>query len=154
MKKKKTKMILVSGCLLGIKCRYDGKSKPNKKVIELFKKGRLIPVCPEQLGGQPTPRPLTEISGGDGLDVLLGKAKVIEKNGKDVTEHFIRGAKKVLRLAKLLDIKEAIFKAKSPSCGCSSIFDGTFSDKLVEGDGVTTALLKQKGIKVKTEEDL
>ena len=137
-------MKLVSACLLGIKCRYDSKSKPNKKVIKLFKSGKLIPVCPEQLGGLPTPRKPAEQRG----------KKVFTKSGKNVTKNFVNGAKETLKLAKLLNIKEAILKQKSPSCGCGQIHDGTFSGKLIKGDGITTTLLKRKGIKVTNENNL
>lgn len=140
-------MKICSACLLGIKCRYDGKSKPNKKVLKMAKKEVLIPVCPEQLGGLPTPRETAEIT-GDGSKVLDKKAMVITKSGKDVTKNFVKGAEEVLKLAKLLGIKEAILKQKSPSCGCGEIFDGTFSGRLIKGDGVTAALLKRNGIKI------
>jgi uncharacterized protein YbbK (DUF523 family) len=130
--------------LLGVKCRYDGKGKLNRKVVELAEKEVLIPVCPEQLGGLSTPRELSERRGN----------RVLTKSGKDVTENFQRGAKEVLRLAKLFDIREAIFKQNSPSCGCGKIYDGTFSGKIVKDDGVTTALLKRNGIKVVSEENL
>jgi len=137
-------MKLCSACLLGIKCRYDGKSKEDKKVLELAKKEVLIPVCPEQLGGLPTPRENSERQ----------RNKVITKSGKDETENFKRGAEEVLKLAKIFGIKEAVFKQRSPSCGCGQIYDGTFSGKIIKGDGVTTELLKKNGIKVITEEDL
>lgn len=146
-------MKLCSACLLGINCRYDGQNKLNQKIIELAKKELLIPVCPEQLGGLSTPREGPEIT-GDGSEVLDGKAKVITKTGKDVTENFIRGAKETLELAILLNIKEAILKQKSPSCGCGKIYDGTFSGNLIKGDGVTTALLKRNKIKTISEKDL
>ncbi|MFH0949217.1 MAG: DUF523 domain-containing protein [Candidatus Aenigmatarchaeota archaeon] len=147
-------MKLCSACLLGIRCRYDEKIKPNEKVLDLTKNEVLIPICPEQLGGLPTPRADAEIKGGDGLDVLDGKAKVVEPDGNDVTEYFVKGAKEVLKLAKLYDIKEAILKQRSPSCGSGQMYDGTFSKSLIEGDGVTSALLKRNGIKVISEEDL
>lgn len=147
-------MKLCSACLLGINCRYDGQSKPDRKVLELAKKEVLIPVCPEQLGGQPTPRFNSEIQGGDGKNVLEGTAKVREINGNDITVHFIRGAEETLKIAQLFVVKEAILKQKSPSCGCGKIYDGTFSGKLIDGDGVTTALLKKQGLKVITEEEL
>lgn len=137
-------MKLCSACLLGIKCKYNGKSNRNDKVIRLSKKEILIPVCPEQLGGLPTPRIPSEQKGN----------KVISKKGKDVTKNFQRGAKQALKLAKLFNIKEAIFKQRSPSCGCGQIHDGSFSGKIIKGDGVTTKLFKKHGIKVKTEEDL
>jgi uncharacterized protein YbbK (DUF523 family) len=137
-------MKLCSACLLGIRCRYDGKSKPYENVIELSKKEVLIPVCPEQLGGLPTPREAAEIKGD----------KVYTKSGKDITEYFVRGAEQVLYLARLYNIEEVILKQRSPSCDCGQIYDGTFSGKVIEGNGITTALLKRKGIKVITEEDL
>ena len=147
-------MKLCSACLLGIKCRYNGKSKTNKKVLKLVKKEVLIPVCPEQLGGMATPREPAEIVGGDGRDVLKGEAKVVTKSGKDVTENFVKGARQVLKIAKLFGIKEAILKQKSPSCGCGKIHDGTFSGKIIKGYGATASLLKKHGIKVISEEEL
>ena len=137
-------MKLCSACLLGIKCRYDGKSARNRKVIMLLKAETLIPVCPEQLGGLPTPREPAEIRG----------ERVFTRSGKDVTENLKRGAKEVLKIAKLYGIKEAIMKQGSPSCGSGRIYDGTFSGKTIKGDGITTAMLKENGIKVITEEDL
>jgi len=148
-------MKLCSACLLGIKCTWDGKDRyKNKKVIDLAKKEVLVPVCPEQLGGLPTPRVPQEIQNGTGDDVLNGKCKVLNKEGEDVTEYFIRGAYEVLKIAKLLGIKEFIAKQKSPSCGCGKTYDGTFTGTLIKGNGVTTALLKKHGIKVISEEDL
>jgi len=143
MEKSKKKK-LISACLLGIKCRWDGKKKPNKKAINLARKEILIPICPEQLGGLSTPREPAEQKG----------KKVVTKSGKDVTGNFRRGAEQVLQLAKVFSVKQAILKQKSPSCGCGKIYDGTFSDRLIEGDGVTTALLKKNGIRVITEEEL
>ncbi len=147
-------MKLCSACLLGVACRYDGKVKPNQKVLDLLKEEVLIPVCPEQLGGLKTPRIAQEQQGMSGEDVLDGRCKVLNKEGQDVTEKFLKGAKETLNLAKLYEIKEFIGKCRSPSCGCGKIYDGTFSGTLIKGDGVTTALLKRNGIKVITEEDL
>jgi uncharacterized protein YbbK (DUF523 family) len=113
------------------------------KVIELAKREALIPVCPEQLGGLATPREPQE---------RIGK-RVVTKTGIDVTENFNKGAKQVLLIAKILGIKEAILKQRSPSCGCGQIYDGTFSNKVINGDGVTTALLRRNNIKVVSEED-
>ncbi len=149
---RKEDYVICSACLLGLTCRYDGKSKPNNKVIELFKQGNLIPVCPEQMGGLPTPREPAEPT-GNGCNVLDGKAKVLTATGIDITKRFIFGAEQVLELAKILNIKKAILKQRSPSCGCGQIKDGTFSDTIVEGDGITTALLKRNGLEVITEED-
>ena len=137
-------MKLCSACLLGINCRYDGKIIPNDEVIRLAKKEILIPVCPEQLGGLSTPREPSEQKG----------EKVITILGVDVTRNFIKGAEQVLTLAQIYGIKEAILKQESPSCGCGRIYDGTFSNRLIQGDGVTTILLKKNKIKVLTEQDL
>jgi uncharacterized protein YbbK (DUF523 family) len=111
-------------------------------------------VCPEQLGGCTTPRIAVEIHDGTGADVLEGRCKVTGKNGEDVTEKFLRGAAEVLRIAQLTGAKKAILKARSPSCGCGRIYDGTFSGKTREGNGVTAELLLRNGIEVMTEEDI
>ncbi len=137
-------MKLCSACLLGINCRYDGENKINQKILGLAKKEILIPVCPEQLGGLSTPREPAE----------RRRNKVLTKSGKEVTSNFREGAKEVLKTAKIFDVKEAILKQRSPSCGCGMIYDGTFSNKLTSGDGITTILLKKNGIKVISEENL
>jgi uncharacterized protein YbbK (DUF523 family) len=141
-------MKLVSACLVGVNCNFEGENWLNPRLLEEFLKGDLFPVCPEVLGGLPVPRVPAEIQGGDGSDVLAGKAKVVNERGFDVTSQFVAGANAVLRIAQSVDAKEALLIEKSPSCGCGLIFDGTFSDKCVEGDGVTAALLKKSGIKV------
>lgn len=135
---------ICSACLLGVKCRYDGKSKPNEKVLALSKEEILVPVCPEQLGGLTTPRDPAEQRGEN----------VFTESGKDVSENFQKGAREVLRIVRLFNVKEAIMKQRSPSCGCGQIYDGTFFGKIIKGDGVTTALLKKNGIKVISEEEL
>lgn len=137
-------MKLCSACLLGINCRYNGEKKPNKKVLDLIPKETLIPICPEQMGGLATPRAAAEIKDG----------RVVNNEGTDVTKEFKQGAEEVLSIAKLHNIKEAILKQRSPSCGCGLIYDGTFSGNIIKGDGVTTKLLKKNGINVITEEDL
>ena len=148
-------MKLISACLLGIKCTWDGTDKyKNERAIELLKNETLIPVCPEQLGGLPTPRVTQEIQGGAGEDVLSGKCRVVNKNGEDVTAEFVRGAEETLRIARLFKASQFIGKSRSPSCGCGEIYDGTFSRTLLDGDGITTALLKRNGIKAITEDDL
>ena len=128
--------------------------KTNNKVMKLWGEKALIPVCPEQLGGLPTPRIPQEIEDGTGEDVLAGTCKVKNKTGEDVTQQFIRGAKETLKIVRQFDIKEFIAKSNSPSCGCGRIHNGSFTGKLITGDGVTTALLKQKGIRVITAEDI
>jgi len=148
-------MKLISACLLGIKCAWDSQDNyKSDKAIELSNSETLTPVCPEQLGGLKTPRAPQEIQGGTGEDVLDGKCKVLNIDGEDVTQKFFTGAEETLKVAKLFHIQEFIGKSRSPSCGCGQIYDGTFSQKLIGGDGVTTALLKRNGIKVVTEEDL
>ncbi len=141
-------MILVSACLCGIHCRYDGSAKPDAELVELLQSGRVVPVCPEQLGGLATPRLSAEIVGGDGAAVLAGNASVVSTAGDDVTAAFIKGATQTLQLARICRAERAILKANSPSCGCGAIYDGTFSGVLNAGDGVTAALLKQHGIPV------
>jgi len=134
----KKEVVLCSACLLGIKCRHDGKSRPDKETISLLQKKLLIPICPEQLGGLATPREESERLAN----------KVLTKSGKDVTQNFEQGAKEALRLAKLFKTKKAFLKRKSPACGCGLIYDGTFSRRIVKRDGVLTALLKKNKIKV------
>ena len=141
-------MKLVSACLVGVNCNFEGKNWLNPKLFEEFAKGDLFPVCPEVLGGLPVPRVPAEIQGGHGADVLDGKAKVVNMEGVDVTCQFMKGASEVLRIAQTIGAKEALLTEKSPSCGCGLIFDGSFSDKFISGDGVTAALLKKNGIKV------
>ena len=148
-------MKLISACLLGIKCAWDSQDNyKSDKAIDYLNSETLMPVCPEQLGGLKTPRAPQEIQGGTGEDVLNRKCKVININGEDITQEFINGAEETLKIVRLFHIEEFIGKSKSPSCGCGQIYDGTFSRKLIDGDGVTTALLKRDGISVITEEDL
>ncbi len=141
-------MKLVSACLLGINCNFEGKNNLQPELLEEFKKGELYPICPEVLGGLSIPRIPAEIQGGDGLDVIEGKAYVVNMQGIDVTDEFMKGAYEVLRIAETIGAKEALLIEKSPSCGSDLIFDGTFTDHFRAGDGVTAALLKKKGIKV------
>jgi uncharacterized protein YbbK (DUF523 family) len=145
-------MKIVSACLVGFNCRYDGENKLNKNLLKLFKEGKLIPVCPEQLGGLTTPRDRARIIGGDGKGVIEGRAKVMTSTKNNVTQQYIRGSKESLKIAKVLEIKEAILKSDSPSCGCGNILSEDFSEKR-QGDGVTTALFKKNGIEVHTEEN-
>lgn len=139
-------MYVVSSCLAGIPCRYDGKSCANKVVVELVKQGKAVPVCPEQLAGLPAPRPCCEI-----VAEQSGKKRVINADGKDLTKEFLDGAQKALRIAKEKGITKAILKSKSPSCGCGCIYDGTFSGKTIAGNGITAELFLKNGIEVLTE---
>lgn len=138
------KKLLVSACLLGCECRYDGKSQPNEAVLRLRDTYDLIPVCPEQMGGMPTPRVPSERVGD----------RVLTKDGTDVTDRFLRGAETALHLAKTLGATAAVLKARSPSCGCGEIYDGSFTGRLIQEDGVTASLLLRNGIFVTTEETL
>ncbi len=145
--------ILVSACLLGTNCKYSGGNNLTAKVLELMKEHTLIPICPEQLGGLTTPRKPCEIDAGDGAEVLAGRARVVNNIGEDLTEQFVKGAEETLNLAKLYGCTSAILKAKSPSCGCKIIYDGSFTSKIKEGSGVTAQLLLDNGIAVMTDED-
>lgn len=140
--------VLVSSCLAGMPCRYDGNARPDPAIVEAVRAGRAIPACAEQLGDLPTPRPPAEIVGGDGGDVLDGTAAVIDIHGKDVSAPFVRGAEIVADIAAKRGITEAVLQARSPSCGCGTVYDGSHSGELVSGDGVLTALLKRRGIRV------
>ncbi len=137
-------MILVSSCLVGKPCRYDGDDNYNQEVIDYIDNRPYIDVCPEQLGGLSTPRPPAEICGN----------AVLTKKGNDVTSEFNRGAKRAHEIAMDNNCNQAIMKAKSPSCGCGAIYNGNHEGILVNGDGLTTRLLKQSGIKVMSEKDL
>jgi uncharacterized protein YbbK (DUF523 family) len=148
-------MKLISACLLGIRCSHSGDDRyRNDRAVKLSGIEPLIPVCPEQLGGLPTPRAPQEIQDGEGEDVLNGTCRVLNKNGEDVTGEFIRGAEETLKVAKQLKVKAFIGKSGSPSCGCGQIYDGSFLGRLTSGDGVTAALLRRNGIRIIGEEDL
>ena len=142
---------LISGCLIGLCCRYDCTSRSHAKCTELFRSGQGHAVCPEQLGGLASPRTPSVITGGNGFDVLDDKARVLSIDGEDRTRCFIQGAQETLKLAHLLGVKRAILKEKSPSCGVKKIYHG---DDLVEGCGVTAALLIQEGFQVISSEDV
>lgn len=172
-------MWLVSACLLGISCRYDGNHSLDPALVaKLVTKTNTsgpaegppaagapdppdhaprgwIPVCPEQLGGLPTPRPPAEIEGGTGHDVLAGRARVVTRADQpgEVTPAFLRGAYATLQLARLAQVRGAILKEKSPSCGVHLIYDGTFQGRLRAGPGVTAALLQKEDITVLTAEE-
>jgi uncharacterized protein YbbK (DUF523 family) len=149
-----TEPVLVSACLAGIPVRHDGSSNRRSVVAELVGQGRAVLVCPEVDGGLPTPRPAAEIVGGDGSDVLEGTARVLTRDGADVTDAYVRGARRALEAAQKAGAATAILKARSPSCGRDLIYDGTHSSALTAGDGVTAALLLAHGITVLTEEEL
>ena len=141
-------MDIVSACLIGEKCRYDGSACTDPELKKLFDAGKLIALCPECDAGLETPRCPMEIDGGCGADVLAGRARVISHDGDDFTEQFIDGAKKTLAAAKKHGAERVYLKSGSPSCGCGKIHDGSFSGALRQGDGVTAALLRKNGILV------
>lgn len=141
------KNILISACLLGVACRYDGCQKPLPAAVieKLQKQYHLIPICPEIMGGLPTPRIPAEIQ---------PDRKVLRSDGAEVTENYQRGAQEALRLAKLFHCELALLKEKSPSCGSGRIYDGSFSRSLIDGDGITTELFKKNDIRVIGESEI
>ena len=130
--------LLVSACLLGENCKYSGGNNYSPAVAALAEKYELIPVCPEQMGGLPTPRVPSERAGD----------RVLNREGADVTDAFRLGAEKALETALAHGIKRAVLQERSPSCGCGTIYDGTFSGTLIPGDGVTAELLREHGVEV------
>ncbi|MCM3570687.1 DUF523 domain-containing protein [Neobacillus mesonae] len=145
-------MILVSSCLAGLKVRYNGTHSLDDRILKLIEENKAVTVCPELLGGFPTPREPAEIIGGDGEDVLEGRAKVIEKSGEDVTELYLKGAYAALEMAKNMNATLVVLKENSPSCGSSMIYNGEFNGKKIAGNGVTSSLLKRNGFQVISEE--
>ncbi len=137
-------MIIVSACLAGVKCRYDGLNNAHEKVIQLVRQGKALPLCPEQLGGLSTPR----------LPAEIVNNSVLNTAGEDVTDNFKKGAEETLKIALLVNCREAILKQRSPSCGCGLIYDGTHTGNVISGNGFTAQLLINNGIEVKTEDDL
>ena len=140
-------MMIISACLCGCDCKYNGKNNKNESCVELLKRGKAVLVCPEQLGGMTTPRVPSEILKND------GKISVISKEGKDVSKEFKKGAKEALKIAKLVDAKVAILKNGSPSCGSKNIYDGTFSNNKIEGKGITAKLFMENEIEVFSEDE-
>ncbi len=136
--------ILISSCLLGLECQYNGNAKWLLQLDELMEKHTLIPVCPECYGGLAIPREPAEIVDG----------RVISRDGKDVTEQFMRGANSALRLAKLYGAEAAILKERSPSCGYGKIYDGTFSGNIIDGNGIAAQILADAGLAIYGEGDV
>ena len=137
--------ILVSACLLGVACNHRGLGNKSEALVELGRRRRLVAVCPEAEGGLPTPRPAAEIQ-PDG--------RVRTAAGNDVTGAYKRGAAAAVDLARTMGISEAVLKARSPSCGCHEVYDGTFSGRAVAGEGLTACALREAGVSVRSEEDL
>lgn len=136
--------VLVSACLVGVNCKYNGKNNYSEKIMEYLKDKEVFLICPEQLGGLPTPR----VSAERKDDIVITKDK------KDVTDNFIKGAEEVLNIAKKFNIKKAILKSKSPSCGKNKIYDGSFSTKLVDKSGITAEVLMKNGIEVISSDEI
>ena len=141
---KNVKRILVSACLLGDNCKYDGGNNYNKELVDWLSDKEVIKVCPEQLGGLGTPRVPCEIKGD----------KVLNKNGEDKTYFFTKGALETVRIARENEVHFAILKSNSPSCGNEMIYDGNFNNSLIPGEGIAAHMLKLEGIKVYNENDL
>lgn len=137
-------MYIVSACLLGENCKYNGENNYNEDVIKFLEGKDYVSICPEVLGGLSTPRTPAEIV----------EDKVISKKGEDFTQMFIKGAEETLNIAKEKDAKTAILKSRSPSCGYGQIYDGSFSKKIISGNGITAELLEKNQIEILTEEDL
>ncbi len=133
---------MVSACLAGTPCRYDGRSNLRPEIAALVERGEAVPVCPEVLGGLPTPRTPSERKAD----------RVVSASGDDVTAAFLAGAEAALYIAEEYGCCAAVLKARSPSCGCGRIYDGTFSHTLIDGDGLFAALLRKKGFQIFTEE--
>lgn len=135
---------VVSACLAGCHCRYDGNTTPNETVLELVRQGRALPLCPEQMGGLPTPRPPFELHNG----------KAHDAQGNDITPHMLHGVEEALQLVRLAGCTQAILKSRSPSCGFGIIYDGTFSGTRIPGNGLFADRLHREGLTVRTEDDL
>ncbi|MTI68218.1 MAG: DUF523 domain-containing protein [Firmicutes bacterium] len=141
-------MFIVSACLVGTNCKYNGGNNFNKKIYDLVQQGKAILVCPEQLGGLTTPRDKCEI-----IKFREKDKKVVTERGKDVTEEFLKGADETLKIAKAIKADFAILKSNSPSCGLGYIYDGTFNNNLVKGNGITAEKLINNGIRVYNEKN-
>jgi uncharacterized protein YbbK (DUF523 family) len=144
-------MVLVSACLAGLNTRYNGTNSGHPEIIEMVVTGKAIPLCPEQLGGLPTPRPVISFVNGDGNELIKGTTGVmaIGIDGNDYSQNLLRGTNEVLRIVKMFNMKKAIFKEGSPSCG---VFKVWVNSEKVEGCGVTTAILKKNGIIIEAME--
>ncbi len=154
MKNKKENIkLMASACLSGENCRYDGSTKTSGNLAEMKASGRLVTVCPEMLAGLGVPRPASEIRGGDGSDVLAGRARIVNDRGEDITKSFIAGCRKALALALKHGIRLAVLKEKSAACASKIIYDGSFSGRQVPGRGVLRVLLEEAGIEVINEEE-
>jgi len=147
-------VILISACLAGLNVRYNGTNCLDDSVQKLVLEKKAVTVCPELMGGFSTPREPAEIVGGNGEDVLDGKATVIERSGRDVTELYLKGAYATLQKALEVGATQVVLKENSPSCGSTAIYNGEFNGTKIVGEGVTTALLRKNNIVVLSEENI
>ena len=144
--------VVISACLVGVDCRYDGQSKVAELLLRFCQRYKivLLPVCPEQLGGLPTPRPPACFCGGDGKSIISGNAALYDLDGREVSPFFLAGARQALKIARLSGSCHAVFQDRSPSCGVHEIYLG---NELIPGSGVTTALFRMNGMAVWTVEE-
>lgn len=143
------KIAVVSACLIGIPCAYDGKGRISRPLLEkLIGYHAVVAICPEVLGGLKVPREKAEIVGGDGEAVLLGKAKVVNEKGDDITKYYLKGALRAIEIVKNAEAEEAFLREWSPACAVLEIYDGTFTGKKIKGKGVFSALLEKEKIKI------
>lgn len=140
-------MYIVSACLAGVNCRYNGSNTGHEEIKRLVEEGKAIPLCPEVMAGLPTPRKCSE------MVTIDGEGRVLTEDGEDITVAFQEGARKTWEIARLLDVTKAILQTRSPSCGYGRIYDGTFTGQLVKGKGITASLLEEKGIRIYTEDN-
>lgn len=147
-------MILVSACLLGHRVKYDGGTNTHDLIMQYHERGQFLAVCPECFALLPVPRPPMELCHVTGAALLVGKGKAVDRNGLDTTEYLIAGAQKVLKIAETYEIRTAILKESSPSCGVHVVHTGDFDGRKQSGMGVAAALLTAHGIRVYSEEDL
>lgn len=146
-------MYIISACLCGVNCKYNGENNLSERCMKLFREGKAVLVCPEQLGGLSTPRDPVELN-NEASEVINGNGKALSNQGEDVTKQFIDGAYETLRIAKELGATKAVLKEGSPSCGSNYIYDGTFSRNKIKGKGITAQILENEDITVFSDEDL
>jgi uncharacterized protein YbbK (DUF523 family) len=146
-------MYIISACLCGVNCKYNGQNNLNERCLKLFREGKAVLVCPEQLGGLQTPRNPVELN-NRASQVVEGNGNALSNNGEDVTKQFLNGAYETLKIARELGATKAILKEGSPSCGSNFIYDGTFTGNKIEGKGITAYILEKEGITVFSDEDL
>jgi uncharacterized protein YbbK (DUF523 family) len=146
-------MYIISACLCGVNCKYNGQNNLNERCLKLFRDGKAVLVCPEQLGGLQTPRNPVELN-NRASQVVEGDGNALNNKGEDVTKQFLNGAYETLKIARELGATKAILKEGSPSCGANFVYDGTFTGNKIKGKGITAYILEKEGINVLSDEDL